>query len=93
MEAEHPKPWRNEKAVKLLEAMLQGTIPEVKPQLDPQSELGFSFPFINQLIPTTDKEAVTMLESLADEDILKRKFFDKFLHCPQCRSMNLRPVY
>jgi predicted RNA-binding Zn-ribbon protein involved in translation (DUF1610 family) len=34
-----------------------------------------------------------MLETLADENILERNFFDKFLYCPQCRSVNLRPLY
>jgi hypothetical protein len=87
------KLWHNEKVVKLLEAMLQATIPELKPEFNPQSELGFSFPSVNQLIQTTDKETITTLESLADEGILERKFFDKFLYCPQCHSMNLRPVY
>ena len=87
------KAWCSDKAARILDAMLQGTIPELKPQLNPQSELGFSFPMVNQLIHCTDKEAVTILESLADEGILERKFFDKFLHCPQCRSTNLRPIY
>jgi len=87
------KLWHNEKVAKLLEAMLQGTIPELKPQLNPQSELGFSFPPVNQLIHTPDRETATLLESLADEGILERKFFDKFLYCPQCQSVNLRPVY
>jgi hypothetical protein len=93
MTAEHPKPWQNEKVAKLLEAMLQGTVPEIKPQLNVQSEFGFSLPTINQLLNTTDKESVAILESLTEEGILVRKFFDKFLHCPQCGSMNLRPIY
>ncbi len=92
MSAENPA-WKNEQTGKVLQAMLQGTIPEAKPQLNPQSELGFSFPLLSQLIPGTDKEITATLESLADEEILKRKFFDKFLHCPQCQSVNLRPLY
>ena len=58
-----------------------------------QSETGFSLPTVNQLLNTTDKESMAILESLTKEDILAKKFFDKFLHCPQCGSMNLRPVY
>jgi len=85
--------WHDKKVIKLLEAVVGGSIPEVKPQLNPQSELGFSFTDVSQLVGTTDKESVEILESLAEADILVRKFFDKFLHCPQCRSMNLRPVY
>ena len=93
MSAKDAKVWQNEKVAKLLEAMLQGAISEVKPQLNPQSELGFSFPAVSQLLNITDKEIVSMLESLADEGILERKFFDKFLRCPQCQSLNLRPSY
>jgi hypothetical protein len=36
---------------------------------------------------------MAILESLAGESILEKKFFDKFLYCPQCQSLNLRPVY
>jgi len=73
--------------------MLQGTIPELKPEFNPESELGFSFPAVNGLLETTDEETVAMLESLADAGVLERKFFDRFLFCPQCRSVNLRPGY
>ena len=85
--------WHDKRVIKFLEAVLQGSIPEVKPQLNAQSELGFSFPAVSQLVGITDKESVEILEYLAKEDILLRKFFDKFLHCPQCGSLNLRPVY
>ena len=85
--------WRSDKRTKILEAVLQGTILEAKPQLNPQSEIGFSFPLVSQLLQTTDKESMALLESLADEGILERKFFDKFLYCPQCQSVNLRPLY
>jgi len=85
--------WQDKKAAKLLETMLSGNIPEVKPQFNPQSELGFSFPAVNQLLQTEDKESLAILESLAGEGILVKKFSDKFLSCPQCRSMNIRPVY
>jgi hypothetical protein len=84
---------QDKKAAKLLEAMLEGRIPEVKPQLDPQSEIGFSFPAARQLLGISDKEVLALLESLAGEGILERKFFDKFLYCPQCRSVSLRPIY
>ena len=93
MAPQHSEAWQDDKVNKLLEAMLEGTIPEIKPKLNPQSELGFSFPTVSQILDITDKEIVSMLKSLVDEDILVRRFFDKFLHCPQCGAMNLRPVY
>lgn len=85
--------WRNEKVAKLLADILKGDILELKPQLDFQSKLGFSFPAVNQILGTTDDESVAILESLTEQDILVKKFFDKFLQCPQCKSMNLRPLY
>lgn len=93
MSVERHKAWRDERSAKLLEAMLQGTIPEVKPEFNPKSELGFSFPGVSRLLKTTDEETVAMLESLAGAGVLEKKFFDKFLYCPQCRSVNLRPGY
>lgn len=85
--------WRDEKATKLLEAMLRGSIPEAKPQLNSQSEIGFSFPSVSQLLQTEDKESMALLDSLAVQGTLVRRFSDKFLYCPQCRSMNIRPAY
>jgi hypothetical protein len=85
--------WTYENVAKLLKAMLQGDITEIRPQLDSQSGMGFSYPSLRQLLEATDKEPAVILESLANEGILVRKFFDKFLSCPQCQSMNLRPIY
>jgi hypothetical protein len=85
--------WRDDKAAKLLEAMLRGSIPEAKPQLNPQSELGFSFPTVSQPLQTGDRESLALLDSLAAEGILVKRFSDKFLYCPRCRSMNIRPAY
>lgn len=93
MSAVPARAWQNERAVKLLEAMLQGAVPEIKPQIDPQSELGFSFPAVSSLLGVKDKEAMAILESLSAASILEKKFFDKFLYCPQCQSLSLRPVY
>ncbi len=93
MATRYSRAWHDEKVAKLIEAMLKGDIMEIKPQLDSQSGMGLSFPSLSRLLNVTDKESVAILESLADEGILVRKFFDKFLCCPQCQSMNLRPIY
>jgi hypothetical protein len=85
--------WHDERVAKLLETMLQGVITEIRPQLDSQSGMGLSFPSLSRLLDVTDEESAAILESLCDEGILVRKFFDKFLCCPQCQSMNLRPIY
>jgi hypothetical protein len=85
--------YQDEKAAKIVEAMLEGNIPEIKPQMNPQSELGFSFPGLERVIDLPDEELLSLLERLADLGVLERKFADKFLYCPRCGSLNLAPGY
>ncbi len=82
---------QNERAMRLVAEMLTGHIVDIRPQLDFTSELGFTYPAVEQTLKVKGKEVVSILESLVDKGILKRDFFDKFLRCPQCQSMNLRP--
>ena len=81
----------NEKAMKLVAEMLVGKITDIRPQLDFTNELGFIYPAVEQILQVRGEEVLSILESLADKDILKRDFFDKFLSCPHCRSAVLRP--
>jgi hypothetical protein len=80
------------RAIELVTAMLAGHIIDIKPELDFTSELGYAYPFIEETLKSTGPEAVSVLESLASEGILNKDFFDRFLQCPQCRSINLRPT-
>lgn len=92
--AETPSATRaegNEKVMKLVTEMLAGKIVDIKPELDFTSELGFSYPVVEQTLKVKGKEAVSILESLVDKGTLKRDFFDTLLRCPQCWSVNLRP--
>jgi hypothetical protein len=82
----------DEKATRLVTAMLAGGINEIKPELDFSSDMGFAYPFIEETLGVTGQEAVSVLESLASKGILNKDFFDRFLYCPQCRSVNLRPT-
>ena len=82
---------QNEIAKKLVAEMLAGHIVDIRPQLDFTSELGFTYPAVEQTLKVKGKEVVSILESLTDKGILKRDFFDRLLRCPQCQSMNLRP--
>jgi hypothetical protein len=84
---------RDKMAAKLLEAMLEGRIPEVTPRFDSLSELGFSFPTARQFLDISDKEVLSLLDSLSNEGVLEKKLFDKLLHCPHCRSVSVRPIY
>ena len=82
----------NKKSMNLVSEMLAGTIADIRPQLDFTSELGFSYPVVEQVLGVKDKEAVSVLELLAGEGILEKAFFDRLLRCPQCQSINLRPT-
>jgi len=82
---------KDEREMKLVGAMLEAKIVDVKPQLDFTTELGFIYPVVEQAVNAKGKEAVAIVESLTDKGILKRSFFDRLLRCSRCQSINLRP--
>ena len=47
--------YQDEKKAKLLTEILKGGIPEIKPQIDFQSKLGFSFPAVKQIMGNADE--------------------------------------
>jgi len=82
---------KDERAMKLVGAMLEAKIVDIKPQLDFTTELGFLYPVVEQSVNAKGKEAIAIVESLTDKGILKRSFFDRLLRCSRCQSINLRP--
>ena len=82
---------KDELGMKLVGAMLAARIVDIKPQFDFTAELGFAYPVVEQTVKVKGQEAVAILESLTDKDILRRSFFDRLLRCSRCQSMNLRP--
>ncbi|MBA7600931.1 hypothetical protein ES703_07994 [subsurface metagenome] len=80
-----------EKTTKLVAEMLAGRIVDINPELDFSSELGFSYPVVEELLGVKGQDAGSILESLVDKGALVREFFDRILRCPQCRSVSLRP--
>jgi len=82
---------KDETAMKLVGAMLEAKIVDIKPQLDFTTELGFIYPIVEQSVDANGKEALAIVESLTDKGILKRSFFDRLLRCTRCQSINLRP--
>jgi hypothetical protein len=82
---------KDERGMKLVGAMLEAKIVDIKPQLDFTTEMGFVYPIVEQSVNAKGEEAVAILESLTDKDILKRSFFDRLLRCPRCQSINVRP--
>jgi hypothetical protein len=78
-------------AMKVVAAMLAARVADIKPQLDFTTELGFLYPLVEQTARVKGKEAVSIVESLTDRGILRKSYFDRLLHCPRCKSINLRP--
>jgi hypothetical protein len=85
--------WRDEKAAKLLGALLSGAIGDMKPQIDADREMGYHYPEAAKIVNVPDKELLTILEYLAKAGILERVFSEKYIYCPQCKSLNLTPGY
>jgi hypothetical protein len=81
----------NETAIKLIVEMLAGRIINIKPQYDFTTELGFTYPAVEQTLNIKSKEAVAIMESLAAKGVVNKSFFDRFFHCRRCQSVNLRP--
>jgi len=81
------------KPMKLLAEMLDGNIIDIRPQLDFSSAAGFIYPSVSKALEIKHSEVVPILESLFSEGFLEKKFFDRLLRCPQCQSINLRPIF
>ena len=81
----------NEQAMKLVAEMLTSGIVDIRPQLDFTTELGFTYPYAERILKAKGEAVLSVLEFLADKDILRRGFFDRFFRCPSCQSVNLRP--
>jgi hypothetical protein len=81
----------SEVAKKLITEMLAGRVANIKPQYDFTTELGYSYPAVEQTLNVKGKEAQAIMESLAAKDIVNRSFFDRLIRCPRCHGVNLRP--
>jgi len=82
--------YRDPRVLRLLERMLDGKIAEINPVLDPSAKLGFRYPAIEDLLELPSEQTIPILENLAKDGILEKRFFDKILHCPRCNSLNIR---
>lgn len=82
--------YRDPRVLRLLERMLDGKIRDINPVLDSSTKLGFRYPAIDDLLELPSEQTIPILESLAKDGILEKRFFDKILHCPKCNSLNLR---
>jgi len=83
---------RNDMAMKLVAEMLATKTVEVRPQFDFTTEMGFTYPVVEETLKVKGEEAVAILEYLTARGILKKSFSDRLFHCPRCRSINMRPT-
>ena len=78
-------------AIKLIKEMLAGNIGEVNPTIDLATELGCTYPQVENLLGVNTHQTIAALEFLANEDMIERHSHDKILFCPHCQSPNLQP--
>jgi CheY-like chemotaxis protein len=94
--------WEDGRAVKLVEALVNGKITDIIPTIDLSSKTGFSYPQVNNIIDGSDEDTMHTLESLEKANILIKKPYEKLLmdpdgtfqlvpqeRCPNCDSANL----
>jgi predicted nucleic acid-binding Zn-ribbon protein len=82
---------RYPKTARLAAEILSGKLCEIRPTVDLSSDLGFTYSHVEGLLQVTAQGAFSLLELMANGDILEKHFHDKFLLCPNCHSPNLRP--
>lgn len=85
--------WRDEKVAKLVGVLLSGSVGDLKPQIDADREMGFYYPEAAKVFGIPDKEMLALLEQLAKSGVLERVSSEKYIYCPQCKSLNLTPGY
>jgi len=74
----------------LFDRLLGGEMNEIEPAYD--SELGYHYPIVEEIVG--DKSKVKrFLQKLHEAGMLRRRLFDKTLHCPKCSSTNVSVHY
>lgn len=77
-------------AIKLIREILAGNVGNIKPTIDLTTRPGYAYHEVERLLGVDTKEVKTILESLADNDILDRYAYDELLLCPHCQSPDLK---
>jgi len=85
------KLWHSNKVLRLLDAMLTGKPKELQPLIDLSLEAGFAYPEADAIMETSGKETAKILESLAEEQTLLKRPFERLVFSPQ-GSAQLVPV-
>ena len=80
-------------SMKLMAAILNEELVDIRPQIDFSSSIGYTFPSVEKLLGVKSNEAQSILESLVADGMLEKKFFDRLFRCSNCQSINLRPIF
>lgn len=83
--------WQDPKVSNLINGFLKGKIKQLKASINLGFGEGFSYPEAEEIMGVSTKEAVVILESLAKQELLVKKNFEKIMAAPN-GSMQLVPV-
>jgi hypothetical protein len=79
------------KSLKFLDDLLIGELTQIEPVFDFESNSGFRYPKVEEILEFHEGETIRNLEAYVKQGYLKKKFYDKMLYCPKCGSHKLRP--
>jgi hypothetical protein len=82
--------YKDRNAQVLLSKFLSGEISELEPIYD--STIGYRYPPVEAIIGDASR-AENLLKTLYEAGVLKRKLYDKIIHCPKCTSANISVHY
>ena len=90
------------RVVKLVDAMVNGNLFEINPDIDFNLKSGYSYPPVSDLLDTSELDTISILQALAENGILTRQLYEKFYtdpdglfqlvpteRCPRCDSANI----
>ena len=83
--------WKNPKAVKLVGWLLSRKDARIDPDINLQNKDGYSYRIADDIMETSGKITSSILESLAEKDVLLRDNFERILLTPD-GSIQLIPV-
>jgi len=80
----------NSRTIRLLDRLLDGRVRRITPEYDLSAEDGISYPAVNAILETGSQKTIRILNSLHEQGILEREFYDKNYRCPKCGSFQIK---
>ncbi|MBS7632547.1 hypothetical protein KEJ15_02845 [Candidatus Bathyarchaeota archaeon] len=88
--AERADLYKDKNTQILINKFLSGELAELQPVYDPK--IGYHYPIVEAIIGDS-ASADGFLDKLGQAGILKKKLYDKIIHCPKCGSANVSARY